>query len=148
MDKSTDISVMVESLSRVYHRLRKEVNGQLVNEGLSMSKMKILHLITTGKTSATDIKNYMGFSSRTVVTVLDALEKEEMLQRQQSPTDRRVKYVYITEKGRDKLRIAEKTHKIILDRMFAPLSEMQLEKFREVCNILESQQNNIAYDVI
>ncbi|MFT4465736.1 MAG: MarR family winged helix-turn-helix transcriptional regulator [Sodalis sp. (in: enterobacteria)] len=140
MDKSTDISVMVESLSRIYHRLRKEVNGQLVNEGLSMSKMKILHLITTGKTSATDIKNYMGFSSRTVVTVLDALEKEEMLQRQQSPTDRRVKYVYITEKGREKLRIAEQTHKVILDRMFAPLSGMQLEKFSEVCNVLEDQQ--------
>ncbi|BAE75495.1 HTH-type transcriptional regulator MhqR [Sodalis glossinidius str. 'morsitans'] len=140
MDKSTDISVMVESLSRIYHRLRKEVNGQLVNEGLSMSKMKILHLITTGETSATDIKNYMGFSSRTVVTVLDALEKEEMLQRQQSPTDRRVKYVYITEKGREKLRIAEQTHKVILDRMFAPLSEMQLEKFSEVCNVLEAQQ--------
>ncbi|MBT9431936.1 MarR family transcriptional regulator [Candidatus Sodalis endolongispinus] len=140
MDKSTDTSVMVESLSRIYHRLRKEVNGQLVNEGLSMSKMKILHLITTGKTSATDIKNYMGFSSRTVVTVLDALEKEEMLQRQQSPTDRRVKYVYITEKGREKLRIAEQTHKVILDRMFAPLSEMQLEKFSEVCNVLEAQQ--------
>ncbi|AHF74679.1 MarR family transcriptional regulator [Candidatus Sodalis pierantonius str. SOPE] len=140
MDKSTDISVMVESLSRIYHRLRKEVNGQLVNEGLSMSKMKILHLITTGKTSATDIKNYMGFSSRTVVTVLDALEKEEMLQRQQSPTDRRVKYVYITEKGREKLRIAEQTHKVILDRMFAPLSKMQLEKFSEVCNVLEAQQ--------
>lgn len=140
MDKSTDISVMVESLSRIYHRLRKEVNGQLVNEGLSMSKMKILHLITTGKTSATDIKNYMGFSSRTVVTVLDALEKEEMLQRQQSPTDRRVKYVYITEKGREKLRIAEQTHKVILDRMFAPLSKMQLEKFSEVFNVLEAQQ--------
>lgn len=140
MDKSTDISVMVESLSRIYHRLRKEVNGQLVNEGLSMSKMKILHLITTGKTSATDIKNYMGFSSRTVVTMLDALEKEEMLQRQQSPTDRRVKYVYITEKGREKLRIAEQTHKVILDRMFAPLSKMQLEKFSEVFNVLEAQQ--------
>ncbi|AIN47012.1 MarR family winged helix-turn-helix transcriptional regulator [Candidatus Palibaumannia cicadellinicola] len=140
MEKSTDILVMVESLSRIYHRLRKEVNGQLVNEGLSMSKMKILHLITTGKTSATDIKNYMGFSSRTVVTVLDALEKEEMLQRQQSPTDRRVKYVYITEKGRDKLRIAEQTHQVILDRMFAPLSKMQLEKFNEVCHLLETQQ--------
>lgn len=140
MDKSTDISVMVESLSRIYHRLRKEVNSQLVNEDLSMSKMKILHLITTGKTSATDIKNYMGFSSRTVVTVLDALEKEKMLQRQQSPTDRRVKYVYITEKGREKLYIAEQTHKAILDRMFAPLSEIQLEKFREICNVLEAQK--------
>ncbi|ABF14140.1 MarR family winged helix-turn-helix transcriptional regulator [Candidatus Palibaumannia cicadellinicola] len=139
MEKSTDILVTVESLSRIYHRLRKEVNGQLVNEGLSMSKMKILHLITTGKTSATDIKNYMGFSSRTVVTVLDALEKEDMLQRQQSPTDRRVKYVYITEKGREKLRIAEQTHKVILDHMFAPLSKMQLDKFHEVCNLLETQ---------
>ncbi|CUX96890.1 MarR family winged helix-turn-helix transcriptional regulator [Candidatus Doolittlea endobia] len=140
MDKSTDISVMVESLSRIYHRLRKEVNSQLVNEGLSMSKMKILHLITTGKTSATDIKNYMGFSSRTVVTVLDALEKEEMLQRHQSPTDRRVKYVYITDKGREKLRIAEKIHKVILDRMFSSLSKIQLEKFSDICNALEAQQ--------
>ncbi|XOD70378.1 MAG: MarR family winged helix-turn-helix transcriptional regulator [Sodalis sp. (in: enterobacteria)] len=140
MNKLTDISVMVEVLSRIYHRLRKEVNGQLVNEDLSMSKMKILHLITTGKTSATDIKNYMGFSSRTVVTVLDALEKDEMLQRHQSLTDRRVKYVYITEKGRKKLRIAEQTHKIILNRIFSQLSEMQLKNFSEVCNVLESQQ--------
>lgn len=89
MEKVKDIADTVESLSRIYHRLRKEVNGQLVNEGLSLSKMKILQLITQGKTSATDIKNYMGFSSRTVVTVLDALEKDLMLQRQQSPTDRR-----------------------------------------------------------
>ncbi|AFA41191.1 MarR family transcriptional regulator [Wigglesworthia glossinidia endosymbiont of Glossina morsitans morsitans (Yale colony)] len=140
MNKSSDISVMVESLSRIYHRLRKEVNGQLVTEGLSMSKMKILHLITTGKTSATDIKNYMGFSSRTVVTVLDALEKEEMLKRQQSPTDRRVKYVYITEKGLEKLKIAEHTHKIILNRIFSPLSPIQLEQFREVCDTLESRK--------
>lgn len=137
MDQSIDISVMVESLSRIYHRLRKEVNGQLVNEGLSMSKMKILHFITTGKTSATDIKNYMGFSSRTVVTVLDALEKEEMLKRQQSPSDRRVKYVYITDKGREKLHIAEQTHKVILERMFAPLSKIQLESLSEICNVLE-----------
>ncbi|URJ23241.1 MarR family transcriptional regulator [Blochmannia endosymbiont of Camponotus sp. C-003] len=142
MNRSTDISNMVESLSRIYHRLRKEINGQLINEGLSMSKMKILHLITTGKTSATDIKNYMGFSSRTVVTVLDALEKDEMLRRQQSLTDRRVKYVYITEKGRDKLRVAEDTHNVILDRIFSLLSDVQLKSFKEVCNLLETQQKN------
>lgn len=140
MHRLTDISNMVESLSRIYHRLRKEINGQLVNEGLSMSKMKILHLITTGKTSATDIKNYMGFSSRTVVTVLDALEKDEMLRRQQSLTDRRVKYVHITEKGRDKLHIAKHTHNVILDRIFSPLSDVQLKNFYEVCNLLEIQQ--------
>lgn len=132
---------MVESLSRIYHRLRKEINGQLINEGLSMSKMKILHLITTGKTSATDIKNYMGFSSRTVVTVLDALEQDEMLSRQQSLTDRRVKYVHITEKGRDKLHIANRAHFVILERMFTPISDLQLKNFREVCNLLEMQYN-------
>lgn len=143
MNRLTDISNMVESLSRIYHRLRKEINGQLINEGLSMSKMKILHLITTGKTSATDIKNYMGFSSRTVVTVLDALEKDEMLRRQQSLTDRRVKYVHITEKGRNKLQIAKHTHNIILDRIFSPLSDIQLKSFYEVCNLLEIQQKTI-----
>ncbi|WP_159715012.1 MarR family winged helix-turn-helix transcriptional regulator [Blochmannia endosymbiont of Camponotus nipponensis] len=140
MNRLADISNMVESLSRIYHRLRKEINSQLINEGLSMSKMKILHLITTGKTSATDIKNYMGFSSRTVVTVLDALEKDEMLRRQQSFTDRRVKYVYITEKGRNKLHIAEETHNIILERMFSLLSDIQLKNFKEVCSLLETKQ--------
>lgn len=140
MEKLIDVSVTVESLSRIYHRLRKEVNGQLVNEGLSLSKMKILQLITGGKTSATDIKNYMGFSSRTVVTVLDALEKEEMLQRQQSPTDRRVKHVYITEKGRHKLEIAQRIHRTILERILEPLSETQLEKFGEICCTLEASQ--------
>lgn len=143
MNKLTDISNMVESLSRIYHRLRKEINGQLINEGLSMSKMKILHLITTGKTSATDIKNYMGFSSRTVVTVLDALEKDEMLQRQQSLTDRRVKYVHITKKGQDKLQTAKHAYDIILNRIFSPLSDIQLKSFYEVCNLLEIQQKII-----
>lgn len=140
MEKVIDMSFTIESLSRIYHRLRKEVNGQLVNEGLSLSKMKILQLITHGKTSATDIKNYMGFSSRTVVTVLDALEKDEMLQRQQSPTDRRVKHVYITEKGREKLEIAQQTHRVIIERILAPLSESQLEKFGEICDTLETHQ--------
>ncbi len=140
MEKIIDVSVTVESLSRIYHRLRKEVNGQLVNEGLSLSKMKILQLITNGKTSATDIKNYMGFSSRTVVTVLDALEKDAMLQRQQSPTDRRVKHVYITEKGLNKLEIAQRIHRTILARILKPLSENQLEQFGEICNTLEANQ--------
>lgn len=142
MNRLVNISNMVESLSRIYHRLRKEINGQLINEGLSMSKMKILHLITTGKTSATDIKNYMGFSSRTVVTVLDALEKDEMLCRQQSLTDRRVKYVHITDKGRSKLHIANSTHNIILERMFAPISDVQIKNFNEVCNLLEIRYQN------
>ncbi|MEA9392378.1 MarR family transcriptional regulator [Acerihabitans sp. TG2] len=140
MGKIIDVSVTVESLSRIYHRLRKEANGQLVNEGLSLSKMKILQLIINGKTSATDIKNYMGFSSRTVVTVLDALEKDEMLQRQQSPTDRRVKHVYITEKGLSKLEIAQRIHRAILERILKPLSESQLEQFGEICGTLDANQ--------
>lgn len=140
MEKIKDIADTVESLSRIYHRLRKEVNGQLVNEGLSLSKMKILQLITTGKTSATDIKNYMGFSSRTVVTVLDALEKDQMLQRQQSPIDRRVKHVNITAKGLDKLRIAQQTHRSILERLLAPLSATQMENLGDICNMLDLSQ--------
>jgi len=140
MGKIIDVSVTVESLSRIYHRLRKEANGQLVNEGLSLSKMKILQLIINGKTSATDIKNYMGFSSRTVVTVLDALEKDEMLQRKQSPTDRRVKHVYITEKGLSKLEIAQRVHRAILERILKPLSENQLEQFGEICGTLDASQ--------
>ena len=140
MGKIIDVSVTVESLSRIYHRLRKEANGQLVNEGLSLSKMKILQLIINGKTSATDIKNYMGFSSRTVVTVLDALEKDEMLQRKQSPTDRRVKHVYITEKGLSKLEIAQRVHRAILERILKPLSENQLEQFGEICGTLDANQ--------
>jgi|GEM_PF-1810691 DNA-binding MarR family transcriptional regulator len=140
MEKVKDIADTVESLSRIYHRLRKEVNGQLINEGLSLSKMKILQLITTGKTSATDIKNYMGFSSRTVVTVLDALEKDQMLQRQQSPIDRRVKHVNITEKGLDKLRIAQQTHRSILEQLLVPLSATQLANLGEICTILDLSQ--------
>lgn len=140
MEKVKDIADTVESLSRIYHRLRKEVNGQLINEGLSLSKMKILQLITTGKTSATDIKNYMGFSSRTVVTVLDALEKDQMLQRQQSPIDRRVKHVNITDKGLDKLRIAQQTHRSILEQLLAPLSVTQLANLGEICTILDLSQ--------
>ncbi|AKC60756.1 MarR family winged helix-turn-helix transcriptional regulator [Blochmannia endosymbiont of Camponotus (Colobopsis) obliquus] len=140
MNQSTDISSIVESLSRIYHHLRKEINNQLINEGLSISKMKILHLITSDKTSATDIKNYMGFSSRTIVTVLDILEKEKMLKRQQSQTDRRIKYVNITEKGREKLQIAEKIHKNILNKIFESLSQQQLQNFSEIFNILETQK--------
>ncbi|WP_420854145.1 hypothetical protein [Sodalis ligni] len=82
----------------------------------------------------------MGFSSRTVVTVLDALEKDLMLQRQQSPTDRRGKHPYITEKRLGKLHIAQHTPRTTLGRFLSPLSQTPLVKLCGICHNLELSQ--------
>ncbi|BBA84566.1 marR family transcriptional regulator [endosymbiont of Euscepes postfasciatus] len=139
MNKVIDVYSIVEILFNIYNKLKKEINKNLINDGLSISKMKILRFINSKKTSATDIKNYMEFSSRTIVTVLDSLEKENLLYRKQSKQDRRIKYVYITEKGLKKLKLAEIKHKIILNKSFSSLTKMQIENFYEICESIENK---------
>ncbi|BBA84775.1 MarR family winged helix-turn-helix transcriptional regulator [endosymbiont of Pachyrhynchus infernalis] len=139
MEKIIDILNIVDSISRIYNKTKKEINKKLIYEGLSISKMKILKLINNKKISATDIKNYMGFSSRTIVTVLDSLERDGLLNRKQSNQDRRIKYVCITDKGIVKLKIAEEKNKSILNELFSSFSNNELEKFSEICSYIEKK---------
>jgi MarR family transcriptional regulator for hemolysin len=58
--------------------------------------------------SQTELANAVGVETPTMVSMLDRLERDGLLQRLPAPTDRRIKLVAVTDAGRalhDKLRV-------------------------------------------
>ncbi|BBA85191.1 marR family transcriptional regulator [endosymbiont of Sipalinus gigas] len=137
MEKTINMSLIIDSLFNIINKLKKDINNKLYDKGLSVSKIKLLKfIINNNKVSATDIKKYMEFSSRTVVTVIDFLEKENFIYRKQNIRDRRIKNIYITDKGIKELDNAENYNKKILNNIFSSLTKFQLEKFNEICSLI------------
>lgn len=71
---------------------------------------------------ATRLSQVIYFDRSTIGDVLDRLELRGWIERRPSPTDRRVKLLAITRKGRDVLRRVEPGVRRVQERLLAPLS--------------------------
>jgi DNA-binding MarR family transcriptional regulator len=57
-----------------------------------------------------DLANSLLLTASGVTRLLDGLEREGLVGREECPTDRRVSYAVLTKAGRDKLRAADQSH--------------------------------------
>ena len=57
-----------------------------------------------------DLANSLLLTASGVTRLLDGLERESLVGREECPSDRRVTYAVLTKAGRDKLRAADKSH--------------------------------------
>ena len=59
----------------------------------------LMALYTQDGMTQTELQNVIGIEQPTVVRTLDRMARDELIERRQSPTDRRVFNIYLTEKG-------------------------------------------------
>jgi DNA-binding MarR family transcriptional regulator len=83
---------MHRSMSRFIHYARES--------GLSMSMIVALfHLNKMGSSGVTDLGDHLGVTSAAASQMLERLVQQELIQRSEDPTDRRVKQIVLTDKG-------------------------------------------------
>jgi len=69
--------------------------------GLSMSQMGALfYLHRVGSSGVSDIGEHLDVTSAAVSQMVDRLVQQKLIHRSEDPTDRRVKIIELTEKGR------------------------------------------------
>ena len=93
-------------------------------EGLSMGELSRRMMVTGGN----------------VTTIVDQLEKEQLVQRQSLPGDRRAFRVRLTPEGRQAFAAMASAHEGWVVELLSPLSERQQEQLHQLLGTLKTGQ--------
>lgn len=90
-----------ETLHLVAHAWRTELDRRLRPTGFSHSRwLLLLHLSRHDGCTHRELAQHMGIEAATLVRLVDRMEKEGLLKRCGSETDRRVKHLYLSVAGK------------------------------------------------
>ncbi len=101
-------------LVRANFAVTRQLSTQLnCDHDLTLNEYEALLLLARAPESRmrrVDLANSLLLTAGGVTRLLDGLERNGFVDREESPTDRRVSYAVLTRAGRNKLREADKTH--------------------------------------
>ena len=110
---------LAEELMDLKTSVHQEQNGRHLPEKVQGELFVLFYLISCGNTSyPKDISKGMHVSTARIATILNHLEKENLITRTQDPEDNRQIIVTLTETGREKVRrkrqeMLEKTARLL-----------------------------------
>src|SRR6266550_1733932 len=129
-----ETSVAIDAFVRLV-RAQAAVTGQLsaqlsADHGLNISAYEALLTLARAPDSRlrrVDLANGLLLTASGVTRLLDGLERDGFVVRDECASDRRVSYAVLTKAGRDKLREASKSHtRQIRELLGAPYDEDEL----------------------
>ena len=137
---STAIDAFVR-LVRANAAVTRQLSAQLsADHGLNLSHYEALLSLARAPDSRmrrVDLANGLLLTASGVTRMLDGLERDGLVAREQCASDRRVSYAVLTKAGRDKLREASKSHtRQIRELLGGPFDEDELGQFVALLNRL------------
>jgi len=99
--------------------------------GLSFQQYLVLVIIKKIGTNATatEIAKYLDKNTNTLSTILDRMEKKGLVKKVRDTQDRRLVWAVITEKGKEKLAVTNKTGWVAFQKLTSTFSTKELETF-------------------
>jgi DNA-binding MarR family transcriptional regulator len=123
-------SEVVMTLIATSHRLQRVFNTRLSRQKgavkLSGPRLRLLLAVEEeGRLRMGDVAENLGITSRTVTTLVDALEREGLLARLPDLTDRRATLLELTEKARTQFEQVRRIQMELGEELIAPLDLQQ-----------------------
>ena len=115
----------------------------LKERGLSMSQIGSLFLIQRGNSSVSDIADELGVTNAAASQMLERMLQQDLILRLEDPSDRRVKQITLTDKGRLVIRESLAARQGWLDNLSQTLTETEKEQINTSLNILIDKANRI-----
>ena len=111
-------------LSRTAHRMINDLRPYLSAIGLSPGQPKVLRsLIMSGPCTQRQLADFCEVDPSAVCRMLDSMERDGLLVRAPSPTDRRAGEIRITDKGREAFHRWEAECVLLENRMLKGFTE-------------------------
>ncbi len=125
-------------MMRAANSLSGNLARNLANEAdLTMSQFAVLEaLLHLGSMSQGDICGKLLLSGSNITTVIDNLEKRDLVRRQRRTDDRRVIDVALTDKGRKQISALFPAHARRITALFSALSPKQQDQLADLCRTL------------
>lgn len=119
-----DLGVMAQAVGR---RWRAVVDGELGRCGLTASTWRVLFFLGQmgNGVRPKDLAEALDMERPSLVQLVDKMERENLIRRQDDPADRRGKTLHMTEHGADIHRQAEKVARAVADRLTANITDQE-----------------------
>ncbi len=111
-------------------RLNRMMHGRLkpMHLDVSVAQLSVLRLVAEqGPMRVSDVAREVGLSASSVTGLFDRLEADGYIERRRGQEDRREVTVHLTDEARRMLEEAQAQIVIEVERLFAPLSDEDLE---------------------
>ena len=97
--------------------------------GLTMAQLRLMYtILQDGDQSVGDLAEKLSVRPPTVTGLTDRLIKQDLIERVDDPSDRRVVIITLTDEGRRVLGQIEAASRVYLDRIFDKLGEERVEE--------------------
>lgn len=138
----------IQGFNKVYQHLFKSIDTAIANAGYSLTEKEVLLEISkTERCTANILIGQLGIDRSYMSRMLKQFEKKGLIKKSASATDSRIKYVHLTDFGREEFnRLSD-----IQNRQIAHVFEkLSLEDVNAICSALVMTRNKLsdANDVI
>ncbi|MBZ9634947.1 MarR family winged helix-turn-helix transcriptional regulator [Clostridium sp. FP1] len=117
-------------------------NERLIPFGVTRVQwMAMYYLLKYGDMNQKDLGERMDIKESTVARLLDRMETEDLIVRTQAKEDRRIKYIKLTQKGREKIEELLEEGKKMSEFFSKGITEEETEVFKRV---LQKFMKNIS----
>ncbi|WP_034292747.1 MarR family winged helix-turn-helix transcriptional regulator [Herbaspirillum sp. RV1423] len=137
---TNDYTKAAEALRDFYVRSHRALDKLMAGQGATIARIKIMSCIQRdGKARSTDLAEAFGFAPRTITEAIDGLERDGLVERITDAADRRVKYISLTELGKEVLSTSEPVRKRFGAQLFEVLSEKEIAQLAELLGRLNER---------
>ncbi len=113
--------------------------------GLSMSQLGALfHIHRLGSSGVTDLGDHLGVTSAAVSQMLERLVQQGLILRSEDPTDRRVKQIILTDKGRQVLKESVQARQGWVDNLAESLSASEKQQIQAALGTLIDKNTHLG----
>jgi DNA-binding MarR family transcriptional regulator len=103
----------------------REYADALSSVGLTPVQAGVLEILHGGPQKQARLSEQLRVFQPVMVSVINALENESLVERRPHPTDRRAVEVHLLPAGRERLRLAQRVGREATDSYFSPISQAE-----------------------
>ena len=134
-DRVPSAPELVEALLTLTQAIRRRHNARLASYDSSVPRARLLRaMVELGTPRMSDLADHLGLTARTITTAVDALERDGLLARRESPRDRRATLVELTPAGRGHIEEWQAFQRQLSEEVVAPLNPAER---RQLIRLLE-----------
>ena len=146
MNKSNDVLVLLRQIIRATDMQEKHISR---STGLTLPQLMVLQTLRMNTPLTTgELAKKMGLAQATVTSILDRLERKQMINRERGKEDKRKVWIYLTNDALELMKSAPTTQQDMFVRRFDDMQSweqsMVLASLERIAYMLDAQHIDAA----
>jgi DNA-binding MarR family transcriptional regulator len=140
-----EVDAIVETIIYLYTESRRLTKGMAREVGLTGPQLTVLKLLETfDDLSLSSLSERIRAQNSTVTGIIDRMEREGLVRRERSTTDRRVVHIRLSDKG---LRLAQKIEVEPMEIFRSALQGLSQADLKDLLRIMNKLQRHVRTKV-